>query len=448
MSFQNPVISIPGVDHGDPAVIRYKGVYYLYHTGPDHVPVYTSINLTDWKLEGKALLASSETDHWAQLDLWAPEVFYENGTFYMYVTGAKRGENGTADDEERHIGVAKSKDPLGPFILAEEPLTPEWSIDAHPFTDDDGQMYMFYNVRNEHTRGPDGVIGTGNVVDKMRDPETLAGEPALVVKPEYSFEGNKEGSFFWNEGPFVLKRNNLYYQMYSAGFFGDDTYGVYYATSGTPHHIDGYNKQWEKFESGRPILQTNAACLGPGHHVVTKAPNGWDDYAVYHGYEPEEQVRERRVRIGKLWWEGSELRLEEPRKDILWSPPAPDVDLRSKTSFSADPFSSQAENFLFETTVQWKEDLVITFKELEVTAILDAVQQQCTFSSANGHRTVPFPRVWKPDHFHLITFILRHGELQIKMNQLMLLQEPVGNRSTTFAVKNTAEFYGTIYTLL
>lgn len=329
MAYINPVIAVKGLDHGDPAVCKYNGKYYLYHTGPREIRVYESKNLIDWEPQGIALHASDEADHWAQIGLWAPEVIHENGLFYMYVTAALMNEDGSENDDVRRIGVATSDNPLGPFHLAENPLTDEWSIDAHPFKDDDGSYYMFYNVRNDFTRGPDGVIGTGNVVDRMTDLTTLSGNPTMVVKPEYPWEGNKEGTFYWNEGPFVLKRGQKYVQMYSAGFFGDDTYGVYYASSETPMGPDGMvDTSWAKWGNGEAILKTNAACLGPGHHVVVKGPNGVDDYIVYHGYEPGANLPERRVRVGRFQWEDDHIWLEPPTKESLREPKLPDFDGR------------------------------------------------------------------------------------------------------------------------
>ncbi|MFC0471789.1 glycoside hydrolase family 43 protein [Halalkalibacter kiskunsagensis] len=355
MGYQNPVISIKGVDHGDPAVLKYNGMYYLYHTGPREIPVYQSTNLVDWEKVGVALHASDDPNHWAQIDLWAPEIIHENGTFYMYVTGAMRNEDGSANDEIRHIGVATSESPTGPFELAQEPLTGEWSIDAHPFKDEDGTYYMFYNVRNDYTKGPNGVIGTGNVVDRLVDLTTLSGNPTMVVKPEHLWEGNKEHSFFWNEGPFVLKRKGTYYQMYSAGFFGDDTYGVYYATSSTPMGPRGMDDtSWKKWKGGEPILKTNEACYGPGHHVVVKGPNGVEDFIVYHGYEPDENVQERRVRVGRFKWEGDHMWLEPPSFSELPLPEAPTFDgrfLQSITDINKGLTDYQSSNFHFETNI-------------------------------------------------------------------------------------------------
>ena len=123
---------------------------------------------------------------------------------YRYKEGRWPG-----DDSSRRIGVAVSDSPTGPFILADEPLTDEWSIDAHPFQDSDGTWYMFYNVRNEYTRGPNDVIGCGNVVDKMVTLEKLEGRPSLVCKPEFDHEGTHEGDWYWNEGPFTMRNGNI-----------------------------------------------------------------------------------------------------------------------------------------------------------------------------------------------------------------------------------------------
>lgn len=359
MSYKNPVISIQGTDHGDPAVVKYLGVYYLYHTGLRQISVYQSFNLIDWEKCGTALHASDDSNHWAQIELWAPEVIYENGKFYMYVTGARRKEDGSADDEIRRIGVATSDSPTGPFQLSAEPLTDEWSIDAHPFKDEDGSYYMFYNVRNEYTKGPGNVIGTGNVVDRMVDLETLGGNPSMVVKPEHHWEGNKEGTFFWNEGPFVLKKDGTYFQMYSAGFFGDDTYGVYYATASKPMGDEGYHdSSWEKWQGGTPILKTNEACLGPGHHVVVKGPNGIDDYIVYHGYEPDKSVIGRKVRVGRFKWVDNHIWLEPPSTKALPLPDAPAFDGRTVESvdeLNKQLYSHMYDNYFFETNVKLGE---------------------------------------------------------------------------------------------
>ncbi len=314
----NPVLDVPGVDQGDPAILRFQGLYYLYHSGRDCVRVYQSKNLVDWTEAGVALVASPQADHWAQIDLWAPEVIYSNGIFYLYVAGAEKKE-GKADDEKRRIGVATSTSPIGPFQFADRPLVEEWSIDAHPFKDADGAYHMFYNIRDETTRGPEGVIGCGNVVDKMVSLTELAGQPAFVCKPEFPWEGSLEKDWYWNEGPFTIKRLGVYYQMYSGGCFYQPTYHLAYATSKA---IGG---PWVKWPNGVsvPILRSNKEVWGPGHHVVTKGPNGVQDYVVYHGRTGDGATRSNF--IDPLYWRGDSMYIDGPTAHRRLGPFAPRV---------------------------------------------------------------------------------------------------------------------------
>jgi hypothetical protein len=88
------VAGAPGDDHGDPFIIKFLDAFYLYHTGATAgrrgVSVHRSHDLVHWEFAGYALEAA-ETG-WAWSDLWAPEVVYERGVFYMYITGASRRE--------------------------------------------------------------------------------------------------------------------------------------------------------------------------------------------------------------------------------------------------------------------------------------------------------------------------------------------------------------------
>src|SRR5919199_300747 len=231
-TFVNPVLDTgAGRDHGDPFVLRHAGRYYLYYTGTAGIEVWTGTDLAHWSPRGLALVAP-DGDHWAQVDLWAPEVLYADGWFHMYVTGTRHPADGAAthpgagvgvnsgDDALRRQGVARSRDPLGPFELDPEPLLGVWSIDGHPFVDVDGRRWLFYNVRDDSTRYRGSVPGCGNLVDELVTPTQVRGEPVPVALPDAAWEGNSSGGWFWNEGPTVLRRRGRYVQMYSAGYHG------------------------------------------------------------------------------------------------------------------------------------------------------------------------------------------------------------------------------------
>ena len=69
---------------------------------------------------------------WADKQMWAPDAAYKNGTYYLYFP---------AKDKEGafRIGVATSKDPMGPFKAQPQPIKGSYSIDPAAFTDADGQ---------------------------------------------------------------------------------------------------------------------------------------------------------------------------------------------------------------------------------------------------------------------------------------------------------------------
>lgn len=81
--------------------------------------------------------------------------------------------------------------------------------------------------------------GTALVVDKLVGMTRLAGEEEVVMRARCDwqlFKSQREmyGQIFeWQtmEGPFVRKRDGIYYCFYSGGCYEDDTYGVDYGIS-------------------------------------------------------------------------------------------------------------------------------------------------------------------------------------------------------------------------
>ena len=135
-TYTNPV---HGGYLGDPFVLKHNGEYYAYGTVPlrePAVPVLHSRDLVNWRQLGHALTLPGD----AFEALWAPEVAYDNGTFYMYYSAG--GEEG----EGHQLRVALASHPAGPFEDSNRVLTPDdpFTIDAHPFRDDDGRWYLYY----------------------------------------------------------------------------------------------------------------------------------------------------------------------------------------------------------------------------------------------------------------------------------------------------------------
>ena len=306
-SFRNPVIhGGAGEDHGDPFVLKYLDSFYLYHSGETAgrrgISVHRSHDLVEWEFQGFALEPAESG--WAWSDLWAPEVVYERGTFYMYVSATRRREAGDAPtqweqgegaDTGRRLGLARARGPLGPFRLDPEPLVRTWSIDGHPFRDDDGTMWLFYNVRTEDLGLPNLLRGTAIVCDRLVGASELAGKPIPVTLPSDDWEGVPTKDWYWNEGPYVLKRRGRYYQFYSGGAFADDSYAVGLADA---RSLRG---PWTK-DPRNPVVRGRGRIRGPGHQSFVFGPDAATRWGVYHGYVTGEPGR--KVHIDRLFWAG------------------------------------------------------------------------------------------------------------------------------------------------
>ncbi|MBR2986717.1 MAG: glycoside hydrolase family 43 protein [Clostridia bacterium] len=271
---------------GDPYLYYEDGTFYLYGTTRKYVKpgkiveefeVYTSKDLVNWE-DGGACFVPDGND-WCTSRLWAPEVYKLGDTYYLYYTAAKGG-NGVL-----HGSVATASSPLGPFtnsvaegIDGSKPLFDFGSnfptIDGSLFIDDDGSMYYFF-VRDQI--GDNSSSGGNNTTVRstlwgieLSDPFTIKDGAEPVKLTEVGRSTLKEKGVFtqrwetqqgmWNEGPFVLKHNGVYYLTYSANYFGSKYYSVGYATSSSP--------------LGTYIKDTNQPIMG----IDPKEDSNWDYY--------------------------------------------------------------------------------------------------------------------------------------------------------------------------
>jgi len=292
----NPIL--PG-DFADPAIIVYKDTFYIYATTGSEASVWRSADFLNWKLTKLNWPTSMGLP-----DVWAPGVRQgTDGRFYLY----------TSTNHNIYAGVADH--PKGPFknILGGDSIfvkNRQWwnkmhSIDADCFIDDDGQAYLYWGSGFDFV---DGVCAVGRLNSDMA---SFKEEPKLITP---------EGFF---EGPHMLKRNNIYYLMYSDGLYYDSTYKVRYATSNSPMgpFVQGKNS---------PILKSTSDGLisGPGHHYTLQI--GDDIYIVYHRHVYPFYKGIRQVAIDKL-----EFEIEGSIKPVIPTQTGVPLDfVNNKTSIS------------------------------------------------------------------------------------------------------------------
>lgn len=299
----------------DPFVLKWNGRYYAYGTpAAGAIPVLTSIDLVEWAPAGHALDLPAPGSCY-----WAPEVAYDNGRFFLYYSC------GGAEGEGHQLRVAVATSPAGPFrdegavLDAEDPFT----IDAHPFEDDDGTWYLFYS--RDFLEGD--RVGTGIVVDRLVDMVGLAGERATVVRPHaewHVYERDRrwyERVWDWYtlEGPFVRRRDGRYWCFFSGGAWRAPNYGVGCAVA--DHPLGPYTTVGD---AEGPVVLTTVPerAIGPGHASIVVAPDNVTDYLVYHAWDPA--LTGRYMCIDRLDWTPSGPGPSGPRTDQQLRPPEPD----------------------------------------------------------------------------------------------------------------------------
>ncbi len=304
-------------------MLKHNGEYYAYGTVPTGdlltIPVLHSRDMVSWRPLGDALALRDPNAFEA---LWAPEVAYDDGVFYMYYSAG--GEEG----EGHRLRVATAAHPAGPFEDCGVVLTPDepFSIDAHPFRDErDGRWYLYY-CRDFLDLGGDGRVGTGIVVDRLVSMTRLAGEPRTVARPHAEWQlyerqrrwYGRVWDWYTLEGAFVRKHGGRYYCFYSGGAWREPNYGVSYVVG--DHPLGPFAP--EAGADGPTILRTRPGqAIGPGHASVVRAPDNARDYLVYHAWDPEHTMR--LMRMDRLDWGEEGPSSPGPTLDPQPAPPLP-----------------------------------------------------------------------------------------------------------------------------
>ena len=266
----NPIF--PGW-YADPEAIIYGKEYWIYPTysanyeDQTFFDCFSSKDLVTWKKHEKIL--STKEVKWAKRAMWAPGVISKNNKYYLFF-----GANDVHQGEIGGIGVAIADKPQGPFKdLLGKPLINDIVNGAQPIDqfvfNDDGTYYMYY-----------GGWGHCNIV-KLNDDFT-----ALVPFPDGEiYKEITPDSYV--EGPFVFKKDNKYYFMWSEGGWTGPNYSVAYAISDSPF---GPFKRIAKI-----LKQDSKIARGAGHHSCFNVPNTDKWYIIYHRRPLSETAGNNRV---------------------------------------------------------------------------------------------------------------------------------------------------------
>lgn len=259
----------------DPFVLVYEGKYYLYGTRAatcwgeaDGFDCYIGTDLEEF--EGPYEVFHKPRDFAPHKNYWAPEVYFYEGSFYMFASFFTDGDG-------RGTHCLKAESPLGPFIPhSDGSLTPkEWaSLDGTLYVDN-GTPYLVFCHEWEDTGGD----GTICVQELTKDLKSSVGRPRQLFKasdavPEVTcFYHPRKGEIYVTDGPFVFHDKQGKLRMIWSSFAEGNQYCIALASPETGRFTDAWYPEKEllfREDGGHGMLFTG---LDGKRYLALHSPN-------------------------------------------------------------------------------------------------------------------------------------------------------------------------------
>lgn len=273
----------------DPSVLYEDGIWYLYSSCG---MVYWTEDFVNWKHE-----------RMEPYDMgYAPTIVKHKGKYYIC---------GSLSD------LYEADNPKGPFKSIGRFKNPDGTdlvnnYDPMVFSDDDGRLFLYYAVGlKPHIMGAE--LDPDN-------PTQLITQTALMFPFnsdhiwERNGEYNEDGDMCSIEGPWMFKKNGIYYLTYGAPGTEYSTYGMGAYKSKSPLG------PWEYMKTNPYSRKTDGVVRGPGHGCVVEGPNNtlWSFYTTTICYLHH---LERRIGFDPLYInEDGDLVCERVTETPQWAP--------------------------------------------------------------------------------------------------------------------------------
>lgn len=255
----------------DPWVAQRDGFYYYTNTQGDRISLWKTADMRRLA-EAKPVVVwrpQATGDHSASV--WAPELHFLDGKWYLYYTAADRAHN---DDAHRHVFVLENASPdptRGQWIDKGMLKTHFTGIDGTVF-EHGGRRYFVYSAYvDDHS---------DLVIAPMSNPWTLSGPQVDIAHPTFAWE--MQGGRKILEAPeFLEGPDGKVFLTYSASACWSDDYALGLLTADADADLLK-PESWAK--SPAPVFASSPrhGIYAPGHNGFFKSPDGRQDWIIYH----------------------------------------------------------------------------------------------------------------------------------------------------------------------
>lgn len=291
----------------DPVVAKQGDTYYLFCTGPG-ITRFKSKDLKTWIQQDPVF---SESPAWAKDvapgfngHIWAPDITYHNGDYYLYYSVSAFGKNTSA------IGLVTNAT-LNPeddnykwedqgLVIQSAPNRDLWNaIDPNLIFDEEGTPWLSF-----------GSFWSGLKIVKLNDDLKTLAQPQewhpIARRNRSAVIPDANAGDAALEGPFIFKKGDYYYQFLSWDYCCRGEESTYKLVVGRSKSVTGpyVDKEGKELNQGGGslVIEGNKNWYGVGHNSVFTF-NG-KDYTFMHGYDASDKGLPKLIIKEVSWVEG------------------------------------------------------------------------------------------------------------------------------------------------
>jgi arabinan endo-1,5-alpha-L-arabinosidase len=275
----------------DPVMVKEGSTYYIFYTG-SLINKMTSSNMSSWTWKTSSTLPSTSwwTDSTSNSgsDLWAPDVSYRSGQWWMYYSVSSFGSNTSAIGLATTTSLANDSWTDNGCVINSKSSNTYNCIDPSAFHDTTGKLWLVF-----------GSFWQGIHIVELDTSTGKRAYSSTVKQLAYRSSGI--------EGASLMKWKSHYYLFVSWDVCCKGTSSTYKIAYGRADSVSGpyYNKAGNKMISGYgELLDTgDASRIGPGGESIY-IENDTAVYLVNHYYAAgtgTATLQIRRIYFGDGW---------------------------------------------------------------------------------------------------------------------------------------------------